>query len=145
MGVRLELSTFWEFFNNNVSIFQFFRYFGVNQLNPSLHTIFWSSYILIRGLIKWLRRQGGSGVKKICWTYLEDSIVVVSTLFTECQHFAPFRSYKLCIICVLFSLFSPFGKIFNRSSWNFTLYAFVMIMRCWLWKMVSFADIIRYY
>ena len=33
--------------------------------------------------IKLLSQQGGSGVKKICRSYLKDAIVVVSTLFTE--------------------------------------------------------------
>ena len=66
------------------------------------------------------RRQGWeSGAKKTCWSYLKDAIVMVSTLFTECQNFAPFRSYRRFNVLALWLFYSNISGHF----WHF-LYFF---------------------
>ena len=52
------------------------------------------------------KATGGSGVKKTCWSYLKGSIVVVSTLFTKCQNFTPFRSYQRFNVLALWLFYS---------------------------------------
>ena len=52
------------------------------------------------------KATGGSRVKKICWSYLKDFIVMVSTLFTEYQNFTPFRSYWCFNVLALWLFYS---------------------------------------
>ena len=47
----------------------------------------------------------GSGVKNTCWSYLKDSIVVVSRL-AECQSFALFRNYRHFNVLALWLFYS---------------------------------------
>ena len=50
-------------------------------------------------------------------------------------------THNFCVFSSLFFTFSQ--KIFNQSRWNFT-WAFIMIMRCWINKVVYLACIKKY-
>ena len=85
-----------------------------------------AKYLNYWSLTKWTKTLytlkatgGGPGSKKSCWSYLKDSIIMVSTLFTECQNFTPFRSYRRLNVLALWLFYSNLRGHF----WHF-LYFF---------------------
>ena len=80
---------------------------------------------LLAPLPIYLKATGGSGVKKTCWSYLKDSIIVVSTLLRNVTILlrSEVIGVSMCwpfdfSIVILWVIFDTFYTSFGNESWN---------------------------